>query len=274
MISFTEAVFSGFISKVINDTVDISKDKIKRTIEDKNNQNIFTKIYHVIENALNTVTSDRYKNSDILYDAAEKLFRSFKNSGNNLNAVRSGLSVLTADVGDDLCIFFLDKFYDGICNDDYLFKKISLILQEQGVEYNKSEFQELNTKIENNQAELINKMESMTETLSESMSVILIEDVKFQNNKKDDYIKTWNNRLFLHMDNDERPITLADAFIMPDFKPIKKIGIIYNDTLEMVIEKFISYNKTVTMLITGVPGIGKSTITSWIANIYKENDKL
>ena len=39
----------------------------------------------------------------------------------------------------------------------------------------------------------------------------------FQNNKKQDYIKTWNSRMFLHIDDKENPLTLADAFIMPDY---------------------------------------------------------
>lgn len=65
---------------------------------------------------------------------------------------------------------------------------------------------------------------------------------KFKNNKKEDYIKTWNSRLFLHVDNDENPITLADAFIMPDYemyKSTKRIGFSDNDTFDQVIEKFI-----------------------------------
>lgn len=95
----------------------------------------------------------------------------------------------------------------------------------------------------------------------------------FQNDKKQKYIDNWNSRLFLHLDNDERPITLADAFIMPDFemhKSINRIGFSSDDTLDKIIEKFIKYDKTSIMLITGVPGIGKSSITSWIANEYKD----
>ena len=109
----------------------------------------------------------------------------------------------------------------------------------------------------------------------ESNAVIQNRVEKFQNNKKRDYIDNWNSRLFLHQDNDENPITLADAFIMPDFqmhKSIKRIGFSEDDTLDKIIEKFAAYDKTSTMLITGVPGIGKSTITSWIANQYREDD--
>ena len=100
---------------------------------------------------------------------------------------------------------------------------------------------------------------------------------KFKNNKKEDYIKTWNSRLFLHIDNDENPITLKDAYIVPDYenyKSIKRIGFSDNDTLDQIIGKFVNYEKTSTMLIAGVPGIGKSTITSWIANKYKDNERI
>ena len=103
------------------------------------------------------------------------------------------------------------------------------------------------------------------------------EKKKFKNNKKEDYIANWNNRLFLHIDNDENPITLKDAYIVPDYemyKSIKRIRFSDNDTLDQIIEKFVNFGKTSTMLITGVPGIGKSTITSWIANKYKDNERI
>lgn len=272
-----EAIFSGFVSKAVNDTVDFSGNKIKKAIEDRNNQNFSTRIYRVIENVLNVATYNKYKKTDILYDAVESVFRSFKRSGNNLEAVRSGLSMLITNVSDDLCEYFIDQFYDEICKDDYLCKKVNLILQERGINYNKEEFHELNKKIENNHAELSNKMDVMAETLYGNMPVKHIEDEKFHNNKKQDYIKIWNSRLFLHTDNDERPITLADAFIMPDYikyKENKNIGFSNDDTLDKVIEKFVNFDKKSTMLITGVPGIGKSTIISWIAEKYKNNDKV
>lgn len=100
---------------------------------------------------------------------------------------------------------------------------------------------------------------------------------KFQNNKKQDYIDNWNSRLFLHTDNDERPLTLADAFIMPHFEyRIKNTGIklFDEDTMDEVIEKFMKYDKSANMLITGAPGIGKTSIVSWIAGKYKEKDDI
>lgn len=110
---------------------------------------------------------------------------------------------------------------------------------------------------------------------SNKNNIVQIE--KFKNNKKQDYIDDWNSRLFLHIDNDERPLTLADAFIMPDFDYHIKIGrykFLDSDSLDDVIHKFIKYDRSLKILITGVPGIGKSSIVSWIANQYKYNDNI
>lgn len=106
---------------------------------------------------------------------------------------------------------------------------------------------------------------------------IMNETKTSQNNKKEKYIENWNSRLFLHVDNNENPITLADAFIVPNFNYyIKGSNIKFSnkDSLLNIINKFIKYNKTSNMLITGSPGIGKTSIISWIANKYKDYNDL
>lgn len=137
-------------------------------------------------------------------------------------------------------------------------------------EYIKDNFDKLN---ENSQNVL-----NILLMILEEILIIPSDDIqKFQNNKKEKFIDNWNSRLFLHVDNDENPITLADAFIMPDYKmhkSINRIGYSNYDTLDKILEKFINYDKSSTMLITGVPGIGKSTITSWIANQYQNDDRV
>ncbi len=100
---------------------------------------------------------------------------------------------------------------------------------------------------------------------------------EFQNNMKQQYIDSWNSRLFLHLDNDESPVTLSDAFITPDYEIYKmnqKIGFARGDILDNIIRKFVQYNKTTTMLIAGVPGMGKSSIVSWIANEYRNDSSI
>lgn len=104
-----------------------------------------------------------------------------------------------------------------------------------------------------------------------------IYNEKKQNKVKQEYIETWNSRLFLHLDNDVRPITLKEAFIFPDYKIHKatiRIEFEENDMLDETIKKFLKYQKTSSLLILGVPGIGKSSITSWIADKYKNNDNV
>ena len=64
------------------------------------------------------------------------------------------------------------------------------------------------------------------------------QEEKFQNNKKKDYLKAWYSRLFLHVDNDERPITLKDAFIMPDLK-IEGCDSSFTIYYDITVEKFI-----------------------------------
>ena len=102
-------------------------------------------------------------------------------------------------------------------------------------------------------------------------------DKKFQNNKKQEYIDNWNNRLFLHQDNKERPLTLADVFIMPNYNLNNsdiRTSPLENTSLEQEIESFINYKRISNMLIKGVPGMGKTSITSWIANKYRDDDRI
>lgn len=161
-----------------------------------------------------------------------------------------------------------------------------------------------------------------------------IQDKKFQNNKKQDYLKIWNNKLFLHMDYDKRAATLADAFIMPrcEHKTLASLMSLHNlfrkntnekaDKTEIIrenkrvaameykretindqimrmfdntvnkktenineeyskkhyadnkIKSFVRQSGTYSLLITGAPGIGKTSIVSWMANEYKDNENV
>lgn len=155
MVFLAEAFFSGCISKLVNDGTDYSKSTIQDAICDKKNQDFSTKIYRVIEKALNTSTYDKYKNRDILYDAAEKLFLNFKENGDSIEAVKACLSGIITDVNRITCEKFIEKFFDGICKDDYLFKRVVLILEETGIKYNQNEFLQLMEMIKKNHEEII-----------------------------------------------------------------------------------------------------------------------
>lgn len=274
-------VFSEFLSNIINEGIDRTKEEIKKVIYDKNDETLSTRIYGVIENTLNTMTGNQYKNQDNIYEAVEKIFIEFKNGRDSIDAVKSGLGLLVSDIQYSRCETFIERFYDGICQDEYLYRRVTIMFQEKGIWLNQSGLQQLNETIENDYARISKKVEALEQVLHAGNLIfkgsVKEMDEKFCKNKKSDYIKSWNSRLFLHVNNDERPITLAEAFIIPDYhvsNQKKGTGISIHDTFDKIIEKFVNYGRTSTMLIGGAPGIGKSTVVSWIANKYKNNDNV
>ena len=97
MLITSDMVISGFISKIVNDRVDVLKDKIKDADKNRkaNQQNIETRIYQVTIDALNVFTSNNFKDQEKLFDSAESILRGFKRStDNNIEAVRAGLKRL------------------------------------------------------------------------------------------------------------------------------------------------------------------------------------
>ena len=99
------AIVSGFISKIINDLVDVTKDKIKKADSDRKakNQSFETRIYQVMLDAINQFTYAKYRNEDVLYDVAENLLKGFKHGEkNNIAAVKFGLSNFISKMVDYL----------------------------------------------------------------------------------------------------------------------------------------------------------------------------
>lgn len=274
------AFIGGAISKVINDGVDYTKPTIRSALNDKNNRNYSTKIYRVIEKSLNIITNNKHKDSNDLYDAIEKIFNEFKNHGDTLESVKFGLNVLGTDASDQRCENFLEEFYQEIRRDDDLYKAVMLDMHQKDIKISQEEFQKLNEKLDRNHREIVEKLYGINENLNGNSLVneenTNYKDLVFENNKKQEYIKIWNSRLFLHAGKNEGIMTLADVFIMPDCQMhtvIQRLDFFCFDPLNVIIEEFVKYEKTSTMLITGVPGIGKSSITSWIANEYKDDDR-
>ncbi|WP_305084579.1 NACHT domain-containing NTPase, partial [uncultured Clostridium sp.] len=241
-------------------------------------QNIESQIYNVVVNVLNQVTYNKFENDqDKIYQAAEKLLMGYKNTrGDSIEAVRSGLQILGESISNDGYMDFKTLLYQELCKSDYeeLYREIRLLQQDE--ESDKTSRIEHSVNEVKQEVREIKKIVLYEKNANKENSST-IQNYKFHNNKKQDYVKTWNSRLFLHVDNDEDPITLADAFIMPDYemyKSIKRIGFSDDDTFDQIIDKFMRYDRTSTMLITGVPGIGKSSVTSWIANEYKDNENV
>lgn len=268
-----EAVISGFIGEAISRCIDVSWTKIKEVVKNRKNehQNIESQIYNVIVNVLNQITHNKYRNDqDKIYQSAEKLLLGYKDAKfDNVEAVRYGLQFLGECVNDNKHMEFKKLLYQELSKKDYeeLYRQIGLLHHDK--ESDKT------SRIEQKVDVAIQKIDDIKNN-GEIATIAENEKQKFQNNKKQDYIKKWNSRLFLHENNDENPITLKEAFIMPDYKvhkEINRMGFSSDDTLDKIIEKFVNHDKTSTMLICGVPGIGKSTITSWLANRYSNEEE-
>lgn len=269
------AIVGGIISKIINDLTDVSRSKIEKAIVDKKNKykSFESQIYNIIFSVLKELYDNSYdRNSDKIYDTAEKLLKGFIEYGKeDVDAVRYALKNILSCVDDDKCIEFKRLLIHEISKEEYneLYREIRLLQEEK--EYRKTD------SIEQKVDHLGQKLDDIRKK-DERIIKDKDNNIKFQNNKKQDYLDNWNGRLFLHIDNDERPLTLADAFIMPRFehKDMQKGRIKFpnNDTLDEIIDKFMKYDRSANMLISGVPGIGKTSIVSWIANEYKENDDI
>lgn len=92
---------------------------------------------------------------------------------------------------------------------------------------------------------------------------------KSKNIKNEDgsyYICKWNENLFLHQNKEDISITLAETFVLPDYS---LDGIRYKD-LNKKLDDFILREIGNTMIIQGVPGIGKSSLVSYIAVKYQD----
>lgn len=268
-----EAVIGEFISKVSDSAFDISKVKIKQAVENRKNkhQSPESQMYNIVVDVLNKITYGEYENDqDKIYDAAEKILKGFKSGiGNSEDDIKLGLNDICENVDENKCTDFMKLIYRELSKENYseLYREISLLKGEK--ESNKT------SRIEQKVDVAIQKIDNIGNS-SEKKSIVVQEE-KFQNNKKDKYIKIWNSRLFLHIDNDENPLTLKDAFIMPDYNrriQVERIKFSDSDTMGDVIKKFVVYYGTSSMLITGAPGIGKTSITAWIANEYKDDDNI
>jgi len=64
---------------------------------------------------------------------------------------------------------------------------------------------------------------------SEKKSIVVQEE-KFQSNKKDKYLKIWNGELFLHSITNKRFLALKDVFIMPQYYAYIQINKVIDET--------------------------------------------
>lgn len=278
MVFIVEAFFSGCISKVINDGKDYSWTKIKSVINDKNDRNLSTRIYRVIEKTLIKITDKKFKGTDILYEAIEKIFIEFRDHGSDIESVKCGLGMLNSDVTVERCENFLEKFYEGICQDGDLHKVIGLILQEKGIDINQKEFRQLNKTVEYGFDQLNRKVDKIDEKIIINNNEDILQNKEPVESKTQEYADKWEANMFLN-DFDEWDekagvnVKLKNVYIdehLPHFiwGENKK----ESNNLRDLLSKYISKrDENRMLLILGQPGIGKSTLITWITANFNEH---
>ena len=294
MTMIEEMIISGFISKIVSDVVDIPENLIKNAIRsaDKKrrdkNQSIETRIYQVTIDSINKYTYDKFKGQDTLYDAAESIIRGFK-GGNKIEAVRMGLKMLASQVTSETCEDFLKILYHEICIDenDILYREITLLQGEQTFETVREGFDVSNKNDEETHEKLNHVIEGIN-NLDKKIDGIENDEAKYYEipvkNRAGEYADKWEKNVFLDNfdEEDERAsdrvnVKLKDIYLenlLPSYKLNVNQGL--SNNLKGRLEKYIVDKKDRKMLlILGQPGIGKSTLITWImANLVEKKDEI
>ena len=277
-------ILNGFAGKVISDCIDISINAIKKA--DKNrkakNQTVETRIYQVIVDSLNYFTYNKYKENDKLYYASESIFKGLKSGKSNAEAIKSGLKMLISDVNNDTCQDFLRTVCREICRDENndLYKEIVMVRQEQGLEDLKKI-----TQNQNDSLGMLGDIKEDTRYIRESLSKKETHGLEHCNevpieNRADEYVKKWDKNVFLNDFNKRDKdagvnIKLKDIYLeehLPHYK-WKSDGETLTDLKTLLKEYIIDNDEKKMLLILGQPGIGKSTLITWIMANLVENRK-
>lgn len=282
-------IMSGFVSKVINEIVDIPGNPIKNAIKkaDKDrkakNQNIETRIYQVIIDAIKEFTKGIFKSEDTLYDAAEMIINAFRAKKENIEAVKAGLKMLESPISDDRCADFLRILCDEICRDenDILYKEIDLFQNEQTLREIRKGFGE-NTHNQGMALEILDDVREDTKYIRETLDNNKVNKAEYHSeipvqNRAEEYASKWDKNVFLNDFNKRDKnagvnVKLKDIYLeeqLPHYT-WKTNNEQLSDLKELLREYTIDNDGKNMLLILGQPGIGKSTLITWMMANFKE----
>lgn len=289
-----EMIISGFISKIISEAADIPGNSIKKAIKDadKNrkdkNQSIETRIYQVIIDSINQFTNNTYNGQDSLYDVAESILIGFiRNKDDKAEAVRAGLKMLVSQVTNETCENFLKVLHHEICIDknDILYKEIILLQGKQTFEAVREGFG-VSNKNDEETHEKLDYMIGGLDNIDKKIDGIEKREIKHREipiaNRAEEYAKKWNQNVFLNNfserdDNAGINIKLKDIYLekyLPNY--IWKANMEASNDLKMLLSEYtVDNNDKKMLLILGQPGIGKSTLITWMmANLIEKKEDI
>lgn len=262
-----EMIISGIVSKMENDFIDISRDGIKRAdnYRESKNQNFQTRMYQVIIDAINRFTFDKYKDQDVIYRTAENLLKGFKRKDSIIGVVKSSLKDIRYTSEEDWRVFL-----DILCDE---------IAQEKNTDIYRVIDLRSNIQCSENDYVIIEKLDQIDKKVSDE-SIHKKDTQKVIKNRTQEYADKWNSNMFLNNfdkrdENAGINVKLSEVYIdahLPHYiwksnnKPL-------TDLKELLAEYIGKNNEKQMLLILGQPGIGKSTLITWItANLISHND--
>ena len=282
-------VFGDFVAKAVSDSVDVLKDAIKDADLDRKsyNQNLQTRLYQLIVDALNRFTYNKYEKQDKLYDASESIIKGYIKTQDNVGAVKSGLKILVSGVNNDTCQEFLETLCGEICRDDNsdLYKEFDMLWKRQESEYFRGEF----AKIDQNDREILEQLNDLKEVLDFIKRNMNRQegDKSGHNripivNRADEYAQRWNKNVFLNNFN-KRDRNSGVNIMLQEIYPEthlphyrwKSDDEEFTDLKELLREYIVDNDDKKMLLILGQAGSGKSTLITWImANLVEEKENI
>lgn len=282
-------ILKSFGLKVAEYCIDIGKEKIIEANKNRktDGQSMETRIYQVIVNALNEFPYNKYKKKEQVYDAAESILKQFKNGGDDYKEnVRAGLQIIAAQVTIETCDDFLKILYHEICMDknDILYKEIILLQGGQTFEAVREGFDVSNRNDEKTHEKLDYVIEGI-DSIDKKINAIVNNEAKDYEipikNRAREYADKWDENVFLN-DFDEEDenaginIKLREIYkeeCLPHY--IWGFNTKSSDRLKNYLLKYINSDKKKMLLILGQPGIGKSTLITWMmANIVEKEEDI
>lgn len=282
--TFIEEVIIGeFISKVFDTVVDISKVKIKEAVKNRKNkhQSPESQIYNIVVDVLNKITYDEYENDqDKIYDVAEKILKGFKsgidNSGDN---IKLGLSELCKNVDENKCTDFIKLIYRELSKANYteLYRELHLLKEDK--ESNKSS--RIEGKVDETRYGVKEANEKLDKILNNNyISGITQNKIVQKKSRTQEYVDKWNENMFLNNfyewdENAGVNVKLREVYLdahLPHYIWENNKSK-YTDLKKFLARYIETGNQNEMLLILGQPGIGKSTLITWITAYFTEKSE-
>lgn len=249
-----------------------SKDAISKKIRERNHpSNVESQMYDVILKTIYKVFSTHDEES--LYQAAERfLLKLLDEKMVSVESIQTCLqSIANRPIDEKFCKSFLLQMNEEIAKNQGLTNWIFVNTNQEILRYLKSDVfvNEILTVLGSYVKDLNNtNYNSLTPNSQKQLTDIVLQD------DKQYYLNKWKARLFLHTREGDKPLTLENTFISPEYKYYKEKenDNLYND-LEDKLKSFIKENGENILSIFGVPGMGKTSIVAYLANTYSNNNK-